>query len=198
MKRVFSLIFLSAFLIFSSSLYAADEKEIVIADFNKGEAVNNLGQPVEVWLKDNGSDPSQKTVMSFAKDDAAGNPQGQSVELDYDVDSENPAYNGIRMNLNNFDSRPYKSLNFYVKGDAKKGFGKKFKIELIPTQTKRPSPYVFEGVTDQWQKVSIPLSEFWAIGDGSSLEKFTVVFADIVNDPKSGTVYLDQISFSKD
>ena len=195
-KRVFVLAILIAILRLSSRAFAADG-QTMIADFDKGEPVNNLGQPVEVWLKDDGKDDTQKTVLTFAADDAAGNAQGHCAVLDYDVDSPNPAYNGIRMNLNNFDAREFKTLHFFVKGDSKKGFGKKIKIELIPAKTKQPSPYLFDGVTDQWQEVSVPLSEFWGIGDQSSLEQFTVVFADIVNAPKTGTIYLDQISFSK-
>jgi NAD(P)-dependent dehydrogenase (short-subunit alcohol dehydrogenase family) len=177
-------------------LYAA-EPAAVIADFDKGEAVSNLGTPVEVWLKDDGSDDTQKTTLAFAADDAAGNPEGRAAVIEYDVDSPNPAYNGIRIDLGGFDARGYKALEFYVKGDAAKGFGKKLKVELISTQTGRPSPYVFDGVTAEWQKVSIPLADFWGIGDGSSIGKFVVVFADIVSDPKAGTIYLDQIAFSK-
>ncbi len=196
MKNFLMLSVLISMLALSARLYAADET--VIADFDKGQAVTNAGKPVEVWLKDDGKDDTQKTTMSFVADDAAGNPHGESVKLDYDVDSPNPAYNGIRLNLNNFDASGYKTLNFYVKGDAKAGFAKRLKIELISAQTKQPSPYLFDGITDQWQKVSIPLSEFWGLEDKSSIAQFTVVFADIVNLPKTGTVYLDQVSFSKD
>jgi hypothetical protein len=192
MKKVFFLLFLC----FTASRLQAAET-LVAADFDKGEAVNNLGQPIEVWLKDNGGDETQKTAMSFAADDALGNKEGKSVAIDYDVDSPNPAYNGIRMLLGDLDARPYETLRFYVKGDKEKGFGKKVKVELISTQTKRPSPYVFDGVTDQWQEVVVPLADFWVIGDRSSLYQFVVVFADILNeDAKTGRIYIDHISFS--
>lgn len=178
--------------VFSLNVYAGSES-LVVADFDSGKPVSNLGQPVEVWLKDKGTDDTQKSSLSFVADDAAGKAGGQSAKIEYDVDSPNPAYNGIRTKLNNFDAREYKSLRFFVKGQ-----GKKIKVELINGKTQRPSPYVFDGVTDQWQEVVVPLADFWGIGDKSSIEAFVVVFADILNEPKTGTIYIDQVSFSKD
>lgn len=190
MKTWFETVFLL------STLFAAETNALVVADFNDSQNTNNLGREIEVWLKEDGSDSTQTCQMSFVEDDALGNPTGRSLRMDYDVDSPNPAYNGVRTDLNNLDASGYKTLNFYVRGDAEKGFGKRLKIELIGPE-KRPSPYVFEGVTSEWQKVTIPLSEFWVIQDWTQLQKFVVVFADIVSDPKSGTIYLDHIHFSK-
>ena len=169
---------------------------VVIADFDSGEKTNNLGQGIEVWLMGDGSDTTQSCQMTFVPGDALGKAGGHSVRLDYDVDSENPAYNGIRMDLNHFDASGFKTLNFYIKGDPNLGFTKQLKIELIGP-TKVPSPYIVQGITAEWQKVSVPLSEFFLIKDWTSLEKFVVVFADITNDPKTGAVYLDHVHFSK-
>ena len=175
---------------------AEEAKPLVVADFDNAQKTNNLGQPIEVWLREDGSDKTQGCEMSFVEDDALGKPGGHSVRLDYDVESENPAYNGIRMGLNLLDPASYKTLSFYIKGDKAKGFTKKLKIELIG-QGKPPSPYLVEGITGEWQKITVPLNEFWVTQSGVSLEKFVVVFADINNDPKVGTIYLDQVYFSK-
>ena len=190
------LICFGVFLI-SVACFAADGNIILVADFNQNQKVNNLGKGIEVWLQGDGSDKTQTCQMSPVKDDALGDKEGSSVQIDYDVDSPNPAYNGVRTDLGGLDVSGFKTLNFYVKGDAAKGFTKKFKIELIGTGG-RPSPYIVGGVTDEWQKVSIPLSEFLLVKDWTSLDKFVVVFADINNDPKVGTIYLDQIYFSKE
>ena len=173
---------------------AEEVKPLVVADFDNAQKTNNLGQSVEVWLREDGSDKTQNCEMSFVEDDALGKQGGHSARLDYDVESDNPAYNGIRMGLNLLDPKPYKTLNFYLKGDRAKGFTKKLKIELIG-QGKPPSPHMLEDVTDQWKKFSVPLSEFWVTETGVPLEKFVVVFADINSDPKAGTIYLDQIYF---
>jgi hypothetical protein len=53
-------------------------------------------------------------------------------------------------------------------------------------------------VTDQWQKVSIPLEKFSQLKDLTSMSEFVVVFDDINSNPKSGSVFIDNISFSKE
>lgn len=170
--------------------------ERVVADFNSGKPVNNLGQEIEVWLLGDGSDKTQNCQMSFVSDDALGKKNGRSVRLDYDVESENPAYNGIRMGLGLLDPSPYRYLNLYLRGDAGKGFTQKLKVELIG-KDKPPAPRLLTGIHGEWQKVSIPLTDFWVFQTGVPRDKFVVVFADINSDPKTGTIYLDQVTFSK-
>lgn len=188
------LLFLGILISSCSSLAFAEET--VVADFDSGQAQNNLGGIVEVWLAGDGSDTTQFSKMSFVSDDALGNAAGKSIRIDYDVESENPAYNGIRTDLTHFDTTGYKTASFYIKGDTAAGFTKMLKIELIG-DSGRPSPTMVNGITGEWQKITIPLSDFPMIKEGSKLQKFVVVFADINNDPKIGTIYLDHISFSK-
>ncbi len=180
-----------------AGILAAGEGDLVAADFDSAQKINNLGQLIEAWQREDGSDKTQNTEMSFVEDDALGKQGGHAVRLDYDVESENPAYNGIRTGLPLIKSSDYKTLNLYLKGDAAKGFTKRLKIELIG-EGKPPSPYMIEGITDQWQKFSIPLSEFWVAQSDTPLEKFVAVFADVSSDPKVGTLYLDQVYFSKE
>lgn len=184
-------VFLAGCLLLAAVSGQAQTAALVIADFNSGEARNNFGKPVEVWLKDNGGDATQSCAISWVKEDALGDAAGQALRLDYDVDSPNPAYNGLRMELSGI-SGTYSNLVLYIKGDAAKGFSQKVKIELIQSG-KGPSPYIIDGITGEWQKVTVPLSDFWLVDDVTKLEKFVVVFADIVNEPKSGTIYMDQV-----
>jgi len=190
---------ISLFVLLALSLplsYAQTEEVLVIDDFNDGNLQDKLGGTWEVWLRTQ-DDPTQNCKMSFVTEDALGNPSGQAVRLDYDVESENPAYNGFRAYLKDFDATPYKSLSLYLKGDPAPGLTQKVKIELIGPD-KRPSPYVIDGITGEWQKFTVPLSEFWVVQDWTKLYQFVVVFADILNTPKTGTVYVDEVSFSKE
>ena len=198
MFRIMNFLFVifTASLTLSSSAFSHEENSTVVADFDSGDAVNNLGGKIEVWLAENGADPNQSAKMSFIEDDAEGNASGKSLKIDYDVESESAAYNGIRMDLNHFDASEFKTFNFYIKGDAKAGFPPTLKIELIGENGK-PSPHMFTGITTEWQKITIPLSEFVLIKDWTKLQKFVVVFADIESNPKEGTVYLDDVYFSK-
>ena len=174
---------------------AANANELVIADFDTGDKPNNIGGDFGGWDKDP-NDESQGTQMSFDTDDSQGDASGYAIRLDYDVDSPNPAYNGFWMKLNGEDATAYNTLNFYVKGDAKAGFTKRFKIEL-KDMTNKPSAYIVSGVTDKWQKISIPFEKFRRIENWNSLNELVFVFDDINSSPKTGSILVDQITFSK-
>lgn len=182
---------------FGVATYAAAPaaNELVIADYDTGDKPNNIGGDFGGWDKDP-NDESQGCQMSFDTDDSQGDASGYSIRLDYDVDSPNPAYNGFWMKLNGEDATAYNTLNFYVKGDAKKGYTKRFKIEL-KDMTNKPSAYIVSGVTDQWQKISIPFEKFRRIENWNSLNELVFVFDDINSSPKTGSILIDQITFSK-
>ncbi|MBI4388273.1 MAG: hypothetical protein HY582_04460 [Candidatus Omnitrophica bacterium] len=167
---------------------------MIVADFNTGDKPNNVGGDFGAWDKDP-NDETQGCKLSFESNDAAGDSTGYAIRLDYDVDSANPAYNGFWMKLNGFDATQYNTLNFYMKGDAEKGFSPRVKIEL-----KGPdgvsSPYIVSGITDQWQEFSIPFERFRRVTDWSALSEFVVVFDDINSNPKTGTIFVDNVRFS--
>ena len=168
---------------------------LVVADFDTGEKPNNIGGDFGSWDKDP-NDETQGCKMSFESEDALGNPSGYAVRFDYDVDSSNPAYNGFWMKLNNLNATEYNTLNFDLKGDAKKGFTKRVKIEL--KDASGSSPYIVTGVTDQWQQFSIPFEKFKKIKDWTGLTEFVVVFDDINSNPKTGSIYLDHVTLSRE
>lgn len=169
--------------------------ELVLADFNTGDKPNNIGGDFGSWDKDP-NDETQFSHMSFETDDALADPAGYSIRLDYDVDSPNPAYNGFWMKLNGEDGTAYKSVSFYIKGDKEKAFTKRAKIELKDMSNK-PSPYIVTGITDQWQKITIPFDKFRQVKDWAALNEFVVVFDDINSNPKAGTIYIDQVTLDK-
>ena len=175
---------------------APSGSELAISDFNTGDKPNNIGGDFGAWDKDP-NDETQGCQMSFESDDALGDKMGYSIRLDYDVDSPNPAYNGFWMKLGDLDATAYNTVNFYIKGDAQAGFTKRVKIELKDS-TKQPSPYILSGVTDTWQKVSIPFEKFRRVKNWDALSEFVVVFDDINSNPKAGTVYIDNITFSSE
>lgn len=170
--------------------------ELLIADFNTGDKPNNIGGDFGSWDKDP-NDETQLSQMAFEADDAAGDPSGYSIRLDYDVDSPNPAYNGFWMKLNGEDATQYNALKFYIKGDASKGFTKRIKIEL-KDMSNQASPYIVTGLTDQWQEFTVPFDKFRRVTDWSAMNEFVVVFDDINSNPKVGTIYVDHVRFVKE
>ena len=170
--------------------------ELVVADFDTGDKPNNIGGDFGAWDKDP-NDETQGTKMAFEPNDALGDAAGYCLRLDYDVDSPNSAYNGFWMKLNGEDLSKYNTLKIYLKGDAKAGYTKRVKMELKDMSNK-PSPYILSGITEEWKQFSIPLEKFRRVTDWKSMNEFVVVFDDINSNPKTGTIYLDQISFVKE
>lgn len=173
----------------------AHAKEMVVADFDSGDKPNNIGGDFGSWDKDP-SDDTQGCELSFAEDDALGDKMGYAARLAYDVDSPSPAYNGLWMKLNGLDASQYNTLSFHIRGDADAGFTRRIKVELKDASGK-PSAYMISGLTEEWQKVSIPLNKFRRIKDWTSMSEFVLVFDDINSNPKSGQIYIDHVAFSR-
>lgn len=194
-KTLTALLMVAAMLVLVPGANALAQ-ELVIADYNTGDKPNNIGGDFGSWDKDP-EDDTQGTFIAFEPEDALGDPNGYAIRMEYDVDSPNPAYNGYWMKLVGEDFSNYNTLNFFIRGDAKAGFTKRLKVEL-KDQSNKPSPYIISGITDEWQQFSIPFGKFKRVSDWTSMNEFVIVFDDINSRPKSGTIYLDQVSVSKE
>ena len=166
------------------------EGALKIANFDSGSTPNLLGGGFGAWDKDP-NDDTQTCVESF---EPRGD--GYCLKLTYDVDSPNPAYNGLWMKLENLDASEYKTFVFSVRGDAKQGFTKRFKIELKNSRGEVGRANI-SGVTSNWQQKAVPLGAFTGITDLKGLTEWTTVFEDAVSDPKTGAIYIDDIWLSK-
>ena len=178
------------------------EGVLMVADFNTCSKPNNVGGDFGAWNKDP-ADFTQGCFDSFVSTIKHGE-EGCSIQLMYDVDSPNPAYNGFWMRLQGIDLSDYKALSFWVKGDETRGFTKVFKVELKNTKFSwdRPSPgnigrcYVTE-VTKDWKEIVIPLDKFVGLEDRTSMHEFVIVFEDRIATKKEGAIYIDDIAFLK-
>ncbi|HRK62427.1 MAG TPA: carbohydrate binding domain-containing protein [Candidatus Omnitrophota bacterium] len=169
--------------------------QLVIADFDTGDKPNNLGGDFGAWNKDP-DDTTQGSTISFEIDDALGDSSGYSLKLDYDVESENPAYNGFWMKLNELDASEYNTVSFYVRGEGLNNYTRRIKIE-IKDSSNMTAPYIISGITESWQKIQVPFERFRKIQNWSSLGEFVVVFDDMNSEPEQGTILIDQIAFEK-
>ncbi|MCX5657319.1 MAG: hypothetical protein NTZ48_03715 [Candidatus Omnitrophica bacterium] len=120
------------------------EGVLLVADFDSGVKPNNVGGDFGAWSKDP-VDFTQGCFDSFVSTVRHGD-AGYSVQLMYDVASDNPAYNGFWMRLNGADLSAYRKLSFWVKGDELRGYTKVFKIELKNKQN-NVGKYYFTDVT---------------------------------------------------
>ena len=168
--------------------------ELMVADFNTGDKPSNIGGDFGAWNKDP-ADFTQGCTEAFDSANRHGD-SGFAMKLEYSVDSKNPAYNGFWMALPNIDVSGYDNLAFWVKGDAKAGYTTVFKVVLM-NAGKQVGRYYVTNVTDQWQEVVIPLSEFKSLTDTSNMTEFVVVFEDRIASNKKGVIYVDDIRFAK-
>ena len=118
------------------------------------------------------------------------------MKIEYDVDSANPAYNGFWMFLQELNASDYKNLSFQAKGGSE-GCTRVFKVEL-KNKKGQVGRYYVTNLTDEWQKITIPLSDFKGINDFSGLTEFVIVFEDRMVSKKVGTLYIDEITFAKE
>jgi hypothetical protein len=177
-------------LAFAGPLNAA---QLVVDDFSSGTKPNKMGGDFGSWNKDP-NDLTQYCNMSFDTTVKHGN-AGYSLRLEYTVDSPNPAYNGFWMKLNNLDATKYKNLVFYVKGDPEKNFTSQFKVEL--KNKSETGSYLVTGLTEAWQKITIPLKKVEGLTDLSGLDEFVIVFDDTNATEKTGAINIDDIYFEK-
>lgn len=173
----------------------AQTRTLIITGFDNGGRSTDLGEDFGTW---DGfpNDPTQSCKMVFATDDAFGKIGGKSLQLDYDVDSPNAAYNGFWLKIERAEIKGLDTLSFYVKGDRQKGFTTKIKIELKDKKHGKAT-FLVENITDQWQKISLTLDPRSIDKDQKKpFEEFVIVFDDINSRPKTGRLLIDQIEFS--
>jgi len=197
MKKLVS-IFVAMALLLGLPLVAAAQfaDELVLMDYNTGDKPNNLGGDFGAWDKDPNDDTQWCEVTFEYGEDALGEPDGYALRMTYDVDSPSPAYNGFWTKLEGEDFSDYNTINIYIKGDSDKGFTKRIKIELKDYQ--RTAAYIISGITEEWQKFSIPFEKFRTISDWSSMNELVIVFDDINSNPKEGSILIDHVTISQE
>lgn len=178
------------------SLFSQPSDEWVIADFDSAEVENAVGGDFGVWNYDP-QDSTQGCYYSFEPDDYRDPKDGYCVRLDYDVQSEDPAFNGFWMKLKGADFSGYSILSFWVKGSEKGNFTSRFKVELKNQKGER-AVYPVEGVTGEWKEIRIAFKENPAVSDWSRMEEFVIVFDDLLATAREGSVLLDQIALKND
>lgn len=173
---------------------AGSATQLMVADFNSGAKPNNIGGDFGCWIKDP-NDPTQGCIESFDRANRYGS-AGYALRLIYSVDSNNAAFGGLWMRLQNLDATKFDALRFRVRGDASMGYTSVFKVELKDAMD-QSSHYYVRGVTDQWQDIVIPLKDMEGMANLVRLKEFVLVFEDTTVTSKKGVIYLDDVRFTK-
>jgi hypothetical protein len=188
-------------------------KRLVLHDFNRAELDNNLRGSSGTWNLDESDAKAEcnAIVDSTHKVGDSGNSLFLSYKLN-PVQSEKTglwSQNGFWTNLNKLDATDYDHFEFWVKGDPKLGFAKSFKIEFKKPKPNSPgemdkASYVVNNVTDQWQKVTVPLNVMnglfhWDNPENTwkEIEEMVISFHTRRADVKQGAYYFDDFALIK-
>ena len=167
------------------------ETRLVIADFDGPDASVNGGWTFGVWEKDI-LDTSQSCRLALMDEGAPGAAK-YFARLSYDVDSLNPAYNGLWVKLNAVPLARFKTLSVAIRGDASQGFTTRIKLELKDDAHHRAS-CVLDEISDTWVHRRIPLSAFSGIEQLEHANEFVIVFDDMTVTKKVGVIDIDEVA----
>jgi len=215
MKKIIYYLFIFH-LFFSSVVFC---EQVVIDDFNKKSTISNsLGGKTFSYVSY--KDLLMKTTLNKTE---IIDEEGACLQIDYNVElpygsrstgaipfvydeeakfkismDDYSKYSGFVVYLSEI---PKKFSNFkkfgylvlYLKGDNKIGFTRSLNVEL--KDDKRTATYTIEGITDEWQKFSIPLSGFTNI-NLSKVNCLGLCFSSDIVTKKSGRIYVDNIYLS--
>ncbi len=172
--------------------YLRDGK-ILINDFSRKENFNNLKGPFGSWVVFY-SDANQYCRDEFTAFENRGE-TGYGLKLTYDVDSPFSAYNGFFTNLMGIDLTGYKCFVFYTKGDKRSGFTTRINVEL--KNKFEIGKLEVTGITDEWQKIVLPLEKFVGLKNLQNMKELVIVFRDLSATKKEGVMYIDDLYFSR-
>lgn len=187
MKDLFKLVITILAITGINNLYAQEKK--LIADFNDVAQPVNAGGELGTW--DKFPEDNTQTCKATIVPDVYYGDKGHSWKVEYDVDSPNPAFNGIYLKFKGIDLSKYKYLTFQLKGDKAKGYPKRVKVEL-KTNAESGSYYI-SNIKGDWKKFSIPF-KFFKIKNLKDVKELTFVFEDKTSEQKTGIIYLDEIA----
>lgn len=166
---------------------------LLLDHFNDKINSSKLG-PFGSW-NINPQDYTQYCFESFSPLTKRG-PKGYALRIDYDVDSPQPAYNGIWFKLGEIDLSDYKYLVLWIKGDQERGFTRHFKIELKNSYGEKGIYYITD-ITSNWKEFIVPLNKLMGISRFDRMRELVFVFEDWRVTKKEGVIYVDDIYFSK-
>lgn len=165
---------------------------LVVADFDQSGHLTNLGQPYGAWQVD----PDDPTQFCRARlKDAQPPAKGYVLEVDYDIDSPNPAYNGVWMKLPAIPMAEFSSLRLMVRGDPERGCTRRVKLELKGSG--QVARFVLDGIGPEWKILRIPLRAFEKMSAIKHANEFVIVFDEETVTQKMGRLVLDEVAFER-
>ncbi|HOW59327.1 MAG TPA: glucoamylase family protein [Candidatus Omnitrophota bacterium] len=193
---------------------SAQLRSRMVADFegDQEKMVNHLGGESGDWNWNPADINNSFSDLHVVKMTGMDGKETHVLSLTYSVDSDLPARNGFWTKLLGLDASAYDHLEFEMKGDAEKGFTKRFRLEMKKCVDAKCIEKVTGSatvpVTGEWKTVSIPLNVMTGLIDFSnpeswknprlgykSLDEMVIILADQFVTKKTGRIYIDNIRF---
>ena len=167
--------------------------QILVDNFNDEDYFNSLDAWSESW---NYEGAAIETIFNNDPTLIYGD-TGLSLQLNYDVTYQISSQSGFWTGLaTQLDMSAYEQLSFLVKGAIGQEVFEIGLKDLTSAETKLLiTNYLPDGVTAEWQMVTIPLTDFSDI-DTAFLENLSIGFTNSIGSG-AGTIYVDEIRFMR-
>ena len=161
----------------------------VIADFDR---CADQGGPWEAIQPS----PDNSLVVSYVRREDR---PGCVARLEYDISD----WSAFLIRLQDADLSPYSQLVFDVKADAQENVPEQVKIELKRAGGQEVSIQYIEGITTDWQTITVNLSDLGPTGYTDPLSSFTdmedLLFTFGADESgRTGVIYVDNITLRRE
>lgn len=179
---------------------ALDLKRLVLHDFNRSILTNNVGGECEALLIN--PDVTLGRVQWTLETSEKRGASGHALHLSYALPPDTTSQTCFRTSLQGLDASGYDHLEFWIKGDARRGYAPTLRALFLrpedgmPQRMQRGS-YVVSGITDEWQRIRVPLRVMNGIQTWTHLDTFAFSWHSRRSKVKSGAYYLDDIALVK-
>ena len=177
-------------------------KRLILHDFDRADQTNNLGGSSYTWTSswDDSTSESEFTLVSTER---RGN-HGNALHLFYEFNPDNSlrSRTGFRTDLNNLDVSDYDHVEFWIKGDKDRGYGRDLRIAFLKPESEFPQyeksgSYVVKGIKDDWERIRVPLNIMNGIEDWTNLKALIISFHSRRSKTKKGAYYVDEFALIK-
>ncbi len=116
------------------------------------------------------------------------------IRIQYNLDEPYPPVKTFSLPIPEINVAKYRKLNFAIRGldDGAPGIVK----ITVRNQKNEAAAFYVKDVGLDWQKLSIPFSEFGGISDWTNITDVSFVFESWNVDQKKGVVLIDDVCFS--
>ena len=167
----------------------AGPAEVLVADFENGDAVRNRVSGANTTFT---RDAADTTVSLSLRIDQDATRPGKCLRVDYDMDSPNPAFGGLTFDLNKADASGCDTLVLRLRGTPAKA-----KFELHG-RGGGGAKYVVGIKPDAWTEIAIPFIDFGGmITDWGEMHRIVIVLEDRISEPRTGTLWVDDVRLIK-